>query len=38
MKEALEANSANPVRGGTLILGSLVLVGAVLAVGQDGAP
>ena len=38
VKEALEANSANPVRGGTLILGSLVLVGAVLAVGQDGAP
>ena len=38
VKEALEANSANPVRGGTLILGSLVLAGAVLAVRQDGPP
>ena len=31
VREALEADRANPLRGGTLILGSLVLVGEVLA-------
>ena len=31
VREALEADRAEPLRGGTLILGSLVLVGEVLA-------
>ena len=32
VREALEADRANPLRGGTLILGSLVFVGEVLTL------